>query len=284
VGAIIGKSNYSGEILNSYTYVTLNNNNASITSPTIKFANATDAANGVLTRNGEVANQTTSAKLTVTIKQLPYTNGDPREDIVLESTVYFYERLAKPGDYVFQDGTYSDELDDSKTPIGVCFYVDPDNKDNRLMVALENITQNETNIGQYKWGIGTGNTYTSNGELKYQGSPQLKNPENIGFDSMASIIDIPSIRNCDSHGGNPDVERMFIDSIYRTESTPDKFVSFDFSSCMGNIGFNTANTDIEVNYNKVVEAGKTYPIGYIYTMGMIQRRDEIMQHYKIFFR
>ena len=232
---------------------------------------------GVITRNDVVAPESSApAQLKVKVYQIPDQNGVARQPVESKTVqVYFYERLAKPGDIVYHDGSFTDEVDNSKTPVGVCFYVDPENKDNRLMVALENITQNEQTIGQYKWGIGLGDTYTSNGELKYQGSPVI-NPTNLGYETMTEIRNIPDINNTLSHGGDPTVEQMFTDSSFRSQSTLDKFKDYEFTSMLGNLGFNDAARDIVVNYQKVVEAGKNYPVGYIYTMAMIQRRDEIM--------
>lgn len=236
-----------------------------------------DAATGVITRNSTVAPESSApAQLKVKVYQIPDQNGRERQPVESKTVqVYFYERHAKPGDIVYHDGTFTDEVDKSKTAVGVCFYVDPENKDNRLMVALENITQNEQSIGQYKWGIGTGNTYTSNGELKYQGSPQIT-ATNLGYNEMKDIIDVPDIQNTLSHGGDPTLPQMFTDDAYRSQSTLDKFKEFEFTSMMGNMGFDTAKRDVVVNYETVVETGKTYPIGYIYTMAMIQRRDEVM--------
>lgn len=240
-----------------------------------------DPVTGIITRNDvEAPESSAAAQLKVTVYQIPDRNGVARQPIESkEVQVYFYERHAKPGDIVYHDGSFTDEVDKSKTPVGVCFYVDPENKSNRLMVALENISPNETSIGSYKWGIGTGTPYTSNGEQKWQGSPQV-NTNNLGFDSMASLIDITDIHNIQSHGGDPSRNQMLDDESYRSQTTKDKFKDFEFTSCMGNLGFDTAKTDIEVNYNKVVEKDKDYPIGYIYTMAMIQRRDSVMPFYE----
>jgi hypothetical protein len=239
-----------------------------------------DSETGVITRNDVAAPESSApAQLKVKIHQIPDRNGVARPAVESEVVdVYFYERHAKPGDIVYHDGSFTDEIDTTKTPVGVCFYVDPDDNKNRLMVALGNITQNEQSIGQYKWGIGTGSTYQSNGETKYQGSPVV-NATNLGYRDMGEIIDVPDVYNAISHGGDPTLEDMFTDAEYRSQSTADKFRVFDYSSSMGNMGFNVATKDIEVNYEKVIKAGETYPIGYIHTMAMIQRRDEVMQFF-----
>lgn len=238
-----------------------------------------DTATGEITRNEKVAPETSpAAKLKVKVYQIPDRNGVARPTLESnEVNVFFYERHAKPGDIVYHDGSFTDEKDSTKTAVGVCFYVDPDDKNNRLMVALDNIYQNQVNVG-YKWGIGTGNWYTDavNGDV-YYGSPQI-NPVDYGFASMAEIIDIPNIPNVLDHGGDPTLEQMLDDNSYRDMNAArnDYFKNFSFQSCMGNMGWDTANRDITINYKKVVESGKSYPVGYIYTMAMIERRDYML--------
>jgi hypothetical protein len=167
-----------------------------------------NTSTGEITRNEKVAPETSpAAKLKVKVYQIPDRNGVARPTLESnEVNVFFYERHAKPGDIVYHDGSFTDEKDSTKTAVGVCFYVDPDDKNNRLMVALENIYQNQVNVG-YKWGIGTGNWYTDavNGDV-YYGSPQI-NPVDYGFASMAEIIDIPNIPNVLDHGGDPTLEQ-----------------------------------------------------------------------------
>lgn len=62
--------------------------------------------------------------------------------------VNFYPKKAALGDIVYADGSYSDEYDSSKTPIGVCFYINPDDETDRLMVSLHNIGS-----GKDVWGL-----------------------------------------------------------------------------------------------------------------------------------
>ena len=96
-----------------------------------------------------------------------------------------WNRPAQLGDLVYYDGTYQDpdDYDGEKTPIGVCFYVAPRDKDGniltkfnnpndkqlRLMVALKDseVNGNETEFTAWQWGalkyntsdIGTSNTH-----------------------------------------------------------------------------------------------------------------------------
>lgn len=255
--------------------------------PYAGFDSTTDAANGILTRYEGEANQQTSAKLTVTIKQLPYSNGDPREDIVLESTVYFYERLARPGDYVFQDGTYSDELDEAKTPIGVCFYVDPKNADNRLMMALESV---QCHLGySMPWGLGTGGENKNNGVVSgYYGSPQGLV---IDGDENYDCYNIPNLPNITQAGLTTVKDaNYFEDQYFRDVNASDNnyFASFGRSSYFGDLGWKPATNRIYIDRltnsdgtssSIVVNAGDVLPAGYLNTLTIIEHRNKILDNY-----
>ena len=239
-----------------------------------------DKATGVITRNSTPADESSAAAvLKVKVYQIADKNGVARPAIESnECSVYFYERHAKPGDIVYHDGSFTDEYDSTKTPVGVCFYVDPDNKDNRLMVALENIYQSSAEAtGKWaNWGVGTGQVLS---DWSY-GSPQI-NPIDYGFDtnSMQEIIDIPNIPNVVAHGGNyTTAEQMLNDDEYRdaSKANNDYFKSFDFQTCMGNMGWDTASNDVTIDYNKVIEKGQSYPASYIYTMSIIERRNRMI--------
>ena len=64
--------------------------------------------------------------------------------------IWFYKRDAEVGDLVYCDGTYSNFINKSKTVIGVCFYIDPNDKTHRLCVALEDLLS-------YPWGLSYSN-------------------------------------------------------------------------------------------------------------------------------
>jgi hypothetical protein len=85
--------------------------------------------------------------------------------------VYFFERDAQVGDYVYADGTCSDELENDKTVIGICYYIDPYDKTKRLCVSnLDQYTYNPNN--GLMWGL-------SNNVIP---SITLNNPPNKNFD------------------------------------------------------------------------------------------------------
>lgn len=247
-----------------------------------------DKSTGIITRNDVEANESSpAATLNVKVYQIPDRNGVPRPP--LESgdvAVYFYERHAQPGDIVYHDGSFSDEIDATKTAVGVCFYVDPKDKMRRLMVALENISENTTSSEptKYSWGIGDGQAY---GGGTYQGSPVLSNLENYGITSMSELRDIKHISNIMEHGGDVNNPQMLNDEVYRNANAQDNdyFYKFQFGTRMGHLGWDTAKYDIEIFnkntgvYDKVIEKDKEYPIGYISTMGMIEKREWSLSYF-----
>lgn len=246
-----------------------------------------DPDTGVVTRNDAEADENTSAELTVTIKQLPYSDGEEREDIVLTSTMYFYERIAKPGDIVFNDGTYSDELDDSKTPIGVCFYVDPNDNTKRLMVALESVTMSSTLI---EWGLGDGGNNTNGSQITgYYGSPT---GVNLGEGNSYNCYDLATLLNYSTSGpaeGNADTI-YYDDATYR-DAGADKngyFKNYSKASYFGDLGWKDAENTIKVDQLKnadgtttsiTINANTRVPSGYYNTLAIIQHRNKVLDAY-----
>ena len=257
-----------------------------------KFATI-DAKTGIITRNSTPGDESTSAILSVTVHQIPETDGTVREPITKEVTVFFYERLAKPGDIVFNDGTYSDELDSTKTPIGVCFYVDPTDKTKRLMCALNSIELQ--GIGSYiSWGIYRGGSHSNNTVVTgyYGASPNL---EIAGTDY--NCYDIAAIPNytlagptdmSDSNGIDNNI--YYTDEIYRDDTNIENgyFQNFSKASFYGDLGWKDASSNIKVD-GLTLPDGKTsisiakgdrIPSGYYNTLSIIEHRNKILDEYK----
>ncbi len=70
-----------------------------------------------------------TAEVTVTV-----TKADG-STVSKSTTVGFYERKCRLGDFVYADGTYSDIYDEGRTVVAVCCYIDPENPALRLGVA-----------------------------------------------------------------------------------------------------------------------------------------------------
>lgn len=73
--------------------------------------------------------------------------------ITASKKVGLYNRSAKVGDYVFNDGSYGPELDEIKTPIGICFYINPNDKTDRRAIGFELIRLN--GAADINWGLHT---------------------------------------------------------------------------------------------------------------------------------
>lgn len=60
--------------------------------------------------------------------------------------IYFYSHECQLGDYVYSDGSFSDILRKDLTVIGICFYIDANDKTRRLCVAPKSLPG-------YAWGL-----------------------------------------------------------------------------------------------------------------------------------
>lgn len=254
------------------------------------YATVKDSANGIISRNELAADETKQATLTVTIKQLPEQDGTERDDIVVTSTVYFYERTAKPGDIVFNDGSFSDELDPSKTPIGVCFYVDPADKTKRLMCALQNVTAGNSNT--WAWGLYAGGVAGNDDKFYYGSSPYINfdgeypgSRDNACY-NIANIVDITNTGMTQSSSSSI----YYTDADYRDSLNVETgyFKAFDKLSQFGDLGWKYANNAIKV-YNVTLPDGsssieiakdESVPSGYYNTLAIIAHRNRILEAYR----
>lgn len=105
---------------------------------------------------GEVAfeGNNTEEKPTATITCTLWTPNAPN-GVSREKTIYFYKKDAEVGDYVYADGSYglpSDDLGD-KTIVAMCFYVNPNNNNDRLAAAVELATPNKVFWGLSSYGV-----------------------------------------------------------------------------------------------------------------------------------
>lgn len=187
-----------------------------------------------------------SATVTCTI------TTDTGETITATQVIGFYVRSCKVGDIVFYDGTFSDVLDGGKTPVGVCFYINPLNKAQRLCFNL-------ANLPIVPWGL---YREASNG--------------NNGFDSI-TLVDRPAY-SCFNIPTMPDITSRGLTTDYITEETyrdetstgdPDgyKYVT----GAAGSIGF-TEVTEPIGGYQR----GDSIPIGLLNTLRIIAHRDLIL--------
>ena len=149
---------------------------------------ATITETGVLIVNrvgAEVDDAGPNADATVTFYLMDGTS------ISATSNLNFWKRDAKLGDIVFHDGSYSSpndaemEIANGKTPIGVCFYVDPQDKNNRLMVALHDLALSE------QWGPAS----TQPAGIVLADNPNLKISDIKAIPNISATTTLSSLRD-----------------------------------------------------------------------------------------
>lgn len=212
-----------------------------------------DANTGVLTVTKigtEEQEPTAQVTVTVTLK-----DGTEISDT---ATLGFYHRSCKLGDYVFADGSYSDILDRSKTVVGICFYIDRKHPENRLAVALSDVS---TGI---QWGL-----YPSNDN---NGCYPIELEDTPGY----SCYDIPTIANIGTRGltgSNGAASNYITADTFRDEEYGDEdgFKVLDASSAMGDFGFQELKAD-QFGY----KAGNYISKSLLKTLQIIQHRDIIL--------
>ena len=206
-----------------------------------------DETTGVLTVTA-IGTEDRAPKAKVTV-EITLSDGTKLTE---ETTIGFYKRSCHLGDYVFADGTYSDLLDSGKTPVGVCFYINPADKTQRLCVAL-------ANLPSYQWGL-----YPVSDNNGFTGIELADTP---GY----SIFNIPTMTDKGDRGltGN-----YINPTTYRDETTsgdPDGFKILSTGSAVGEIGFEAITTKIG-QYPE----GTKLPYGLINTLRIIAHRNTIL--------
>lgn len=223
--------------ISSNAYATVNANTGVVTAATLG------------TENSDGTGPT--ATLTATVTLLDNTT------MTATKTLRLYDRSAKVKDYVFADGTYSDINDGTKTAIGICFYINPENPSERLMVAMTNAVAS----GQY-WGLYNS---ASNGVADIQ----LESGYNAYDTPMTNITSSGIVVT--SEGGSAD---YISDPTYRDESDTgdaDGFRKLTAGTAAAQIGFVTLATDFHGH-----TAGERIPYGEYQTLIILDHRDEVL--------
>jgi hypothetical protein len=195
-----------------------------------------DTATGVIT----VSKVGTSDDKPSAVATVEVTMSDDTK-LTASATVYFYQRDCAVGDYVYYDGTSSDILDTGKTVIGICFYINPNDKADRLMVALSDIQSNR------KWGLHSNN-------------PTLTD------DPAYSCKDVAGLVNKESGSPQPN------NSAYIDSSQPDGFAVVPNSKyALGELGRYAIELDLP-GY----ATGEKLPWGRANTLKIVKHRDKIL--------
>lgn len=212
---------------------------------------------------------------TATLKcVLTKSNGSTVE---ASTEIGLYPRRAHLGDFVFYDGTYAPKQC-GKTVVGVCFYINPTDANDRRMVALSDLMSGSG----IAWGL-----YPNSGSGVY--------PIELQDDANYSVYDISTIDNI----GNTGLESVVYDSNgnksanyvrpgnYLNEENADGFVNPDNANtitghgiaCAGskNTGKGTMSAELALLAGKTWKSGDEAPIGYIDTLRIIQHRNKILE-------
>lgn len=157
--------------------------------------------------------------------------------------IYFEPKKAEIGDYVYADGSISsqDDLNTSKTVIGMCYYVNPNDPTDRRMVALQDIAQTY-------WGLGD-----------IEGLPG-------NVKDIVNVKNISSLKNGDGYVRIPDIE---------DSTTTDGFKVYPATTAIGDIG--TVELDkVLTTEIKEYQIGDVLPVGMYKTLEIIEHRNEVV--------
>lgn len=180
--------------------------------------------------------------------------------LTAQKLVRLYDRSAKVGDYVFADGTYSDIDDGTKTAVGVCHYINPENPAERLMVAMEDAVSG----GGY-WGLFSSSSSAANSISGIT----LEGGYNAYDTPMANITSSGIVVTPEGGTAN-----YVSDATYRDESETgdaDGFRKLTAGTGATHIGYMTLPTDFH-GY----QAGERIPYGLFETLTIIDHRDEVL--------
>lgn len=206
-----------------------------------------DPLTGVLNVTG-TGSEDEAPKAEVTLR-VTLLNG---EALTATATVGFYRRLPKLGDYVFADGTTSDVPDLSKTVVGICFYIDPENPD----VPGRRLCVKGRIIGSYAWGLAKLDNNS--------GFPSIELESRPGY----SVFDIPGLDNVSSSGLNGNKVN---ESTYLDNATVDGFRRIGASYAAGQIGFRQISEPLGP-----CPAYSYIPYGLYNTLKIIAHRDIVL--------
>lgn len=172
-----------------------------------------------------------------------------------EKKVNLFVRPIKLGDYLFSDFTYGSKLSDSdKSPIGICFYIDPRDRNYAIAVALRD-------LDSLPWGLDS----NSIGNITLKDNPSL------------SVYDIADLNN-QSITQNYINDSTILDS---SNTVNDGFKEYSSDTELGGIGFITITGTI---YNKLksyldkadLKIGDKISYGQFKTLTIIAHRDMVL--------
>lgn len=189
--------------------------------------------------------------------ELTYTKG-----------VGFYNRIPRVGDFAYSDGSFDDELDTSKTCVGVVFKSDKLSESKLLLrvYAAENVNyvSDDKTISQttIQWGI-----YPNDNNLNNSLGEAVLNEINtaVGVGDICDIADLPNKEVRELYEPNTDGELVKTDKItvasYQNSTTEDGYKVFGARSALNDFD-GKSNTKSIVNWaNSIISLylNESYP-------------------------
>ena len=182
--------------------------------------------------------------------------------LTAEKEIFLYPHQLSLGDFLFSDGSVSDELQANLTVVAICFYINPKNRNQGLFVATQNLKVPYTAWGLYGLKSDTNNAITS---------VELKDNPNI------NVYDINLIPNVDSFG------IVISDRNIRDESNTDNdgFKEYKDTEWGGCIGFTTVTSTMYSNIglylgNIGLSVGDTVSKGLVQSLYIMAVRDMVL--------
>lgn len=182
--------------------------------------------------------------------------------LTAEKEVFLYPHQLSLGDYLFSDGSASDELQANLTVVAICFYINPKNRNQGLFVATQNLKAPYNAWGLYGLKSDTANAITA---------VELKDNPNI------NVYDINLIPNVNSW------QIEISDGNIRDESNADNdgFKEYKDTEWGGCIGFTTVTSTMYSNIglylsNIGLSVGDTVSKGLVQSLYIIALRDMVL--------
>ena len=180
-------------------------------------------------------------KLTLTVTLTKSDGGS----VAASADIACYTRPAVPGDYVFYDGTYAPYLG-TKTVVGICFYVNPDDPRRRLCVSPRK-------LGGYGWGM----------ESSTWDSKDFALSDRTDYNPYCP----PGTFNATGQGGSINDSAILNDD--------GGFRAYPLTHVFSRIGWTTLDTD----YSLLLPgagAGASVPYGQASTLAIVAHRDIVL--------
>lgn len=184
-----------------------------------------DSQTGVLTVTRVIPDESLKPSATVSIT-VTLSDGTTQSG---ERTVAFYNRACKIGDWIYPDGTYTDVYDGGKTPIGVCFYINPDNPSERLMMSPKCMQTSSMAARECTWGLD--HSY-------YNTNVSLDDDPAYDVYKVNGLVDVQATGN----GGNYLTRENYLETDDATGESV--FKSFPADTALGELGFTNATEPV----------------------------------------